>query len=211
MRAERLHALMRDENRRTQLMLTAALCSNLIYAAVKLVSGFALGSTWLAALGVYYAALAVTRFSLLRAIRGRMEADGLSAYRKTALLLLALTLTMSALFAQMTGHGAVFSYPGMLIYAMAAYAFSKIISAAVNLVRRRKEENLALAAARCVSFAAALMSMLALQSALIHRFGNGAADFAGIMTGAGGAAVMIALISLSALMLRRASRRKTGC
>ena len=57
-----------------------------------------------------------------------------------------------------------------------------------------------LAAACTLSFAAALMSILALQTAMITEFGGGA-DFACTMTTSAGAVIAGLLIALSLMML----------
>ena len=76
-----------------------------------------------------------------------------------------------------------------------------------NLIQRRKEDEPILAAARCLSFAAALMSILALQTALISQFDKGEVDFAHTMNGVAGAVITALLITLSALMLAKASKK----
>ena len=76
-----------------------------------------------------------------------------------------------------------------------------------NLIQRRKEDEPILAAARTLSFAAALMSILALQTALISQFGGNAVDFAHTMNGIAGAVITALLITLSALMLVKASKK----
>ena len=89
----------------------------------------------------------------------------------------------------------------MLVYAFALYAFVKIISAVSALIRHRHGENRLLAASRCVSFACALMSMLALQTALIDRFGT--PRFAMTANALFGSAVCAAMLGMCAFMLRR--------
>ena len=69
-----------------------------------------------------------------------------------------------------------------------------------NLIQRRKEDEPILAAARTLSFAAALMSILALQTAMITEFGGGA-DFARTMNTIAGAVISGLLIALSLMML----------
>ena len=199
-----LRSLTRYEDR-SALLLRASLALNLIYATFKLGCGVYYRSFWLAALGVYYAVLAALRFSLMRSMNQPSEDQGRTAYRRTAWQLNMLTLVMSGVFVQMVIKNRAFQYAGMLIYAMALFAFVKMISAVVNLIRRRREENKALAAARCLSFAEALMSMLALQTALTSQFGDGAGEFARTMNAIGGAVVTALLITLSALMIARSA------
>lgn len=64
-----------------------------------------------------------------------------------------------------------FHYAGVLIYVMALYAFCALPSACVNLFRLRKQGSPVLSTAKAISLAAALMSMLSLEIAMLSRFG----------------------------------------
>lgn len=198
----------RDRNVRSRYILTLSLAANIAFALLELAEGLYFNSAWLVAIGFYYTVLALMRFSLLRSIRGADEQHGRKAYFRTAILLNVLTVTMTGIFAQLIIDDQSFHYPGVLIYAMALWAFIKIILAVKNLIQRRKEEEPILAAARCLSFAVALMSILALQTALISQFGEGEVDFAHTMNGIVGAVITALLITLSAMMLIKASKKE---
>lgn len=169
-----VYGLYLDMERRTRALLVPSLILNLAYALFKLIAGLCLRSPWLFGAGVYYAVLAALRYTLLRTFYAHAvdSAKAWKAYRDTALWLLALTIAMAGLIVQMVVSGKAYRYPGVLIYAFALYAFIKVISAISALIRHRHGENRLLAASRCISFACALMSLLALQTALIHQFGN---------------------------------------
>ena len=199
----------RDQYARSRYILHFSLAANIAFALLELAEGLYFGSVWLIAIGAYYAVLGVMRFSLLRSIRSADAQQGKKAYFHTAILLNVLTLTMTGIFVQLIIDDQSFQYPGVLIYAMALWAFIKIILAVKNLIQRRKEEEPILAAARCLSFAAALMSILALQTALISQFGGDAVDFAHTMNGIAGAVITLLLIALSALMLAKAWKKDT--
>ena len=201
----RIQPLLRDYDQRTQYILYFSLGFNLFYALFKLITGIYYRSHWMGALGIYYAVLAFMRYSLMRSLHKGNEQSGRDVYRRTAWRLNFLTLTMTGIFAQMIMADETYRYPGVLIYAMAAWTFYKIIAAVINLIKRRRDENKGLAAARCVTFAGALMSILALQTAMITQFGERAVDFAHIMNGIGGAVVTGLLITLSALMIARSN------
>ncbi|MBR3742886.1 MAG: hypothetical protein IKN04_20930 [Clostridia bacterium] len=205
-RLTKLFGLLKDYEQRAKYSLYLSLGVNLIYALVKLIAGVSYGSVWLIGLGIYYAVLAVMRFSLLLSLN---RLDSRRAYLRTAWSLFVLTLAMGGIFAQMVVENRAYSYPGLLIYVMAVWAFFKIISAVNNLIKRRRDENKVLAAARCVSFAAALMSILALQTAMIQQFG-GERRFAQTMNGLGGVAVTALLIALSVYMMIRCRKEKNA-
>ena len=198
----------RDRNARSQYILHFSLAANIAFALLELAEGLYFSSIWLVAIGVYYALLGVMRFSLLRSIRSADARGEKKAYFRTAILLNVLTVTMTGIFAQLIIDDQSFHYPGVMIYAMALWAFIKITLAVKNLIRRRKEEEPILAAARCLSFAAALMSILALQTALISQFGEDAVNFAHTMNGIAGAVITALLITLSAMMLAKTSKKR---
>ena len=204
---ENLSEILFSYERRSQLLLNLSLVVNLVYAVLKLGSGIYYHSFWMGALGIYYAVLGGLRFFLLHAIH--RPNDQTLIYRRTAWLLNLLTLTMTGIFVQMVRENRAYDYPGVLIFAMAAWTFANVIVAAVNLIRRQKDENKVLAAARCVSFAGALMSILALQTALIARFGEDDVAFAQLMNALGGAGVTALLVTLSALLIARSSAWKS--
>ena len=195
---------------RAPYVLYASLAFNLLYAVFKLAVGIGYQSFWMIGLGAYYGLLAVMRFLLMRQIKKDDPASALKAYRRTAWLLLGLTVVMSGIIGQTFIGRETYEYPGILIYAFAAFAFGKVISATVSLIRKRKHESHVLAAARCVTFAQALMSVLALQVALINRFGAENNDFARIMNGSFGGVICLLVIITAVGMLIRSQTKKEG-
>lgn len=206
---ERIHAVAIDPERRMRALLAPSLVFNLGYAAFKLGVGIWLGSWWMIAAGVYYAILARLRYSLLRTFMTRGGSkDGerdWKTYRNTAFQMLFLTVAMNGLIVQTVQSGEAYHYPGTLIYAFALYAFVKIIAAVTTLVRKWHEENVILAASRCISFACALMSMMALQTAMISQFGGDEA-FARTANTLFGAFVCLAMLCICGHMLNRYKR-----
>jgi len=206
---EKLCAMVGDPERRMRSLLAPALAFNLVYAAFKLLAGIWLGSWWMIAAGIYYAVLASLRYSLLRTFfaRGSREGGerGWTAYRNTAIRMLFLTVAMNGIIIQTVRLGRAYRYPGALIYAFALYAFVKIIVAATALIRKRREENVIFSASRCISFACGLMSMLALQTALIDRFGDEEA-FARTANALFGAFMCVAMLCVCGHMLYRYRR-----
>lgn len=202
----------RAPERRAEMMLYVSLAFNLVYAAFNLIMGGWFHSPWIIGLGAYYGMLAVMRFLLMRRLRKGTDDQSWAAYRGTAFLLLALTIVISGIITATYHLKKTYDYPGMLVYAFAAFAFGKIISVSVSLIKKRREENRVLAAARCVSFAHALMSILALQVALINRFGADDPGFAHVMNGVIGAVICLLVIGIAVYMLIKSQKaiKKTG-
>ena len=160
---------------RTRVSLYVSLGFNLLYAALNAVYGVVSHSAWFAILSGYYAILAVMRFLLLRYFgRHAIGADMIDEWRRARacaliLILVNLTLTGGNLMILYMGRG--FTYPGMLIYVVASYTFYITVTAIMNMVKYRQYNSPVLMSAKAVTLAAALVSMLSLESAMLTAFG----------------------------------------
>lgn len=168
---------------------------NLFYAGFKFVTSLIYGSVWLGAISVYYVMLCILRLNLIINSRKTARLDNrrmkweykYRSYRRTGFLMFMLNAAMGGMIVQMIWKNEGYEYPGYVIYLSAMYAFYSFISAIMNLVKFRKVGNPILSAAKAISFAGALMSVLALQTAMISRFGGGDDHFRmemNIITGA---------------------------
>lgn len=142
---------MTDIRFRTGVSLGQGLLINLLYIAMKLVSGIYYRSTWFIALAAYYALLAVLRFMLVRHVTVRDERLELRRYRLCGFVLLIMNQALAVLVIFMVYQNKGFDYPGLLIYAMAFYAFYAVITATVNVVKTRRHKSPVLSAAKTVS------------------------------------------------------------
>lgn len=97
-------------------------------------------------------------------------------------------------------------FPGA---AVALYTFYTTIMAVVNLVRDRKSGSPVMAAARGVNLAAALVSMLSLETAMLTQFNDGSkgALFRRAMIGSTGGAVCVLVTVMGLYMVIHAARR----
>ena len=101
-----------------------------------------------------------------------------------------------------------YEYHGILIYAMAAYTFYITTHAIVNLIKARKYESPVITTARGINLSAALVSMLALETAMLSEFGKDvSAETRWIFLAATGAAVEIAVLLLSLFLLWKAKKQ----
>lgn len=208
-RNEYVGRLLGDYALRTHAALRLGLLLNLAFAVFKLAAGIFYGSGWLVALGFYYAVLALMRFFLLRRIRGGGAQSLLSQYRTyrlTGAMMFALSAGMTAIIFQVVRDNRTYSYPGMVIYAFAAYAFYKIIMAAVNLIRRRRQPDPLFSAARYLNLAVAMMSVFSLQTALISTFGGSSDAFRLRMNAISGSVICIGILLIAAMMVIRGGK-----
>ena len=180
---------------------------NLLYIAMKLVSGIVYRSTWFIALAVYYILLAVMRFLLVRRLNVQDEASELRRYRLCGIMLLFMNQALTGIVVFMVQQNRSFDYPGLLIYAMAAYAFYAVTIAIINIVKTRKHKSPILSAAKAINLVAALVSILSLETAMLAQFGGDDDPlFRQVMTGATGGGVCTIVIGMAIYMIWRANK-----
>lgn len=196
---------------KTKVTLYGSLGVNVLYAGLKLASGIYYGSVWFITLAVYYGFLAVLRFLLLRHVnRNTVGKNLLSEWKRNrlcGLLLILMNIALGGMTVLVIRQNRSFEYAGHLIYVMALYAFYAVITAVINLIKYRKLGSPVLSAAKTISLAAALVSMLALETAMLTQFG-GADDmaFRHVMTAATGAAVCLAVLGMAVYMVMKSTK-----
>ena len=167
-----------DSELRAVISLSVSTLMNILYAVFRIVSAILYHSVWSGAVGGYYIVLSLIRITLLkndRAIHNRritQKNNEWRSYRLCGILLLILNIAMSSMSAQMIWQNKAYSYPGTMIYASAAYTFYSFTMAVVNSVKFHKRSNTILSAAKMTNLAGALMSVFALQTAMLTQFGE---------------------------------------
>lgn len=203
---------MEDVKFRTEVSLGVGFTINLLYIVMKLASGIYYRSVWFVALAVYYILLAVMRFLLLYRRKWpegdvRLELE-LRRYRLCGCILLMMNLALGGIVIFMVWHNRGYEYPGMLIYAMAAYSFYAVIIAAINVVKFRRHGSPILSAAKAINLVAALVSILSLETAMLSQFGrDNSPMFRKAMTGATGGGVCVIVLGMAVFMIAKSSRQ----
>ncbi|MDE6748124.1 MAG: hypothetical protein K2K21_03545 [Lachnospiraceae bacterium] len=193
---------------RTEASLYQGLFINLLYVAVKFFSGVYYRSLWFGELAVYYLLLAVMRFSLLRHVRRHKE-NKIAEWRKYRLcgiMLLFMNGALAAIIAIAIRENKGFEYAGVLIYVMALYAFYTIIIAVINVYKFRKYGSPVLSAAKVINLTTAMVSIFALETAMLTQFGGDDADFRQIMTSATGTGVCVIVLGMAVFMIIRSTK-----
>jgi len=215
-----MEKLFTDEKYRTEFFMHFSFGFSMIYAILKFSAGVFYHSLWIGAVAVYYIIVSLMRFGLIKQYRNNLKRENdreqrilaLKSYRFCGVLMFVLNMAVSGLVVQLIWKGETYQYPGFLIYAFAAYSFYCIGMAVRNMAKHRKLETPVLAAAKMLSFACALMSILATQTAMLTQFGDGNTAFARIMNAATGSVVCLLIFGLALWMVRRANKemRKMG-
>ena len=175
---------------------------NLLYIVMKLYR-----SAWFIALAVYYILLAVMRFLLVRRLNVQDEASELRRYRLCGVMLLFMNQALAGIVIFMVHQNQGFDYPGLLIYAMAAYAFYAVTIAIINIAKTRRHKSPILSAAKVINLVAAMVSILSLETAMLAQFGGDDDPmFRRVMTGATGGGVCTIVIGMAIYMIWRANK-----
>lgn len=191
-----------DVEFKNRVSLYCSLAVNLLYAGMNGVSAFLYHSAWFGIFAGYYMILAVMRFLLVRYFhRDRLRRSRLTELRRARVcagILATVSLVLAGAVPMILYQGRGFEYHGTLIYAMALYVFYITISAVSELIRYRKYNSPILFVSKAVKTAAALVSMLALETAMFSQFGgNPEEQRAMIMATGAGISLVITAMAVS--------------
>jgi hypothetical protein len=188
---------------RVKVSLYMSLAINLIYAALKMATGIAYSSFWFGAEAVFYLVLGLVRFFILRNMR---KGGGLKheykVYRFCGFLLFALNAALTGIVYQMIHQGMGKEYPGLLIYAVATFAFIFLANAIISLIKYRKMNSPVLSAAKTITLIQALVAIYSLQIAMFASFGEDE-RLALIMNSVFGGLLCIAIFGMAVFMVVR--------
>ncbi len=205
--------LSEDVRLRVILTLTGSLVWNAAYAALQLILGITQRSPWYCSVAVYYVSLAVMRIFLWRHTRRhtageRMHAE-LLRYRRCGWVFLVMNLGLTGMTILMVFENYTFEYGMIVTIAMAAYTFTALTVAIVNVVRYRKYHSPVYSASKIISLAAACVSMLTLTSTMLTTFDDGTTDaaFRPLMLILLGVAVSAFVITMAICMILRGNRQ----
>lgn len=206
------HKLFYDVKYRTLFFTRVSIIINILYGLLQIVYGAYYQTLWFITLGVYYILLIIMRMGLLRNVHHHQIGSNLSTeykkYLQTGILLLFMNLIVIGIVTMVFQEGRVFSYPGVLIYAMAAYAFYSLGLAIYGMITYKKYNSPLLSATRAVNFAGALISILSLEIALLHQFGaNDPAMFAEHMVGITGMGIAILVTIIGVYMIVKGKKQ----
>ena len=202
-----------DTRLRVNVSLYGSLTWNALYGILQLWLGFYHRTFWFYSLGAYYICLGVMRFFLARhttryAPGEKMQTE-LVKYRACGWVFLIMNLALALIIFFMVYWNRTFEHHMITAIAMAAYTFTAFTVAIISVVKYRKYNSPVFSASKAISLAAALVSMLTLESTMLTAFGDGTmtAITQKRMLGATGAAIS-ALIVLIALYMIVAGTKK---
>ena len=207
--------VLRDFGFRTVIFAIGSFAISLLFSAFNAYMGIVNRSIWYGALATFYIALALLRGGVLtyhknrfgkRAKRQYDEYTKAKVYRNSGIITLILNLALSSAIAQMIFSDAHFTYIGWTIFAFAAYAFYKITMSIISLIKAHKQTDLTVRAIRNINLVDALVSILALQTALLTMFNEGEISIS-LMNTLTGSVVSLLSIAIGVYMIVSANKR----
>ena len=93
-------------------------------------------------------------------------------------------------------------YPGVLIYAIALYAFCKVIAAAVNLIKANIQKSPIKLAMKSIGLMDGLVSILMLEIAMIDTFGDINTNWSRMMMALSGIGAWLIVMMIGVLGIR---------
>lgn len=196
---------------KTRILLYTSLGANLLYVGVNAFSAIFYHTAWFGILAGYYAILAVMRFLLARYMRqntiGENPLGEWKRARVCAAILTLLNLVLSGAVLMIMYRNKGFEYHGILVYVMAIYTFYITAMAIVNIVRYRKHKSPVMTTSKIIALASGLVSMLALETAMLTAFGTDTPpETKRIMIAATGAGISVIILAMSSFMIVRSTR-----
>lgn len=221
-----------DKLYRGRMVLYKGLITSMLFAAFKMVVAIVYHSVWFGAVAVYYLALSGMRYLLVKYMKkadeaemGEDNADKLKAedeksdiryqnryqienrgYKLCGYLMILLNVAMAGMTVQMVVSLKGYSYPGYIIYVSAMYTFYTLTMSVINIVKYRKLNSPVISAAKVISLASALMSILTLQTAMLAQFGSEQKNFIRLMNSMTGGAVCLAIFVMAIMMVCKARK-----
>lgn len=202
-----------DARLRVKTSLYGALIWNTAYALLQLGMGFRHRSYWFCSLAGYYISLAVMRFFLLRHTSrhkpGEKMLDELKKYRACGIIFLVMNLALSLMVFFMVYWNRTFDHHEITTIALAAYTFTSLTLAIINIVRYRKLGSPVYSASKAISLASACVSMLTLESTMLNTFGGGTMSLMErrILLGASGGAISAFVVVMAAYMIAQGTKK----
>lgn len=209
------YLLLRNFGFRTVIFSILSFVMSVLFSAFNAYMGIVNRSIWYGALAAFYISLAFLRGGILAYHKNKISRKGKSrneeylkakVYKNSGVITLILNIALSAAIAQMIFSDAHFTYIGWSVFAYAAYAFYKITMSIISFVRAQKQTDLTVRAIRNINLVDALVSILALQTALLTMFSEGNTNIS-LFNTLTGTVVSLSSVAIGIYMILSASAK----
>ncbi len=202
-----------DYSFRTIIFSSFSLFINFCFGAFEIVMGAIGHSIWFGSLGLYHLILSFTRFGIVfryykqnKTQKTNIE-QTIKTYRNTGICILIFNLALAGSIGQMIFSQRAFEYAGLMIFAIAAYTFYKVIISIFGIFKARKHNDFNTQSLRNLNLTDAMISLYALQTALIATFSVEGNDMA-FMNMATGIVVTLLSLGLGIFMIVKSKKEK---
>ena len=206
------HRWLTDTHLRVNVSLYGSLFWNTAYAVFQLGLGFWHHTFWFYSLAGYYLCLAVMRFFLVcytsKHRAGEKMRDELIRYRNCGIAFLMMNMALALIIFFMVCWNRTFEHHEITTIAMAAYTFGTLTMAIISVIKYRKYNSPVFSASKAISLAAALVSMLTLESTMMTTFSDGTMSLADrrILLGISGGVISAFIIGMAVYMIVQSSK-----
>jgi hypothetical protein len=202
-----------DARLRVKVSLYGALVWNGLYGILQLWLGFYHRTFWFYSIGAYYICLGVMRFFLARhttkyAPGERMRTE-IVKYRACGIVFLVMNLALALIIFFMVYFNRTFEHHMITAIAMAAYTFTALTTAIINVIKYRRYNSPVYSASKTISLAAAFVSVLTLEATMLTTFGNGTmtATAQKWMLGVTGGTISLMIVTTAIYMIAVGTKR----
>ena len=206
------HRWLTDTHLRVNVSLYGSLLWNTAYAVFQLGLGFWHHTFWFYSLAGYYLCLAVMRFFLVRYTSkhraGEKMRDELVRYRNCGIAFLLMNMALALIIFFMVYWNRTFEHHEITTIAMAAYTFGTLTMSIISVIKYQKYNSPVFSASKAISLAAALVSMLTLESTMLTTFSDGTMSLADrrILLGISGGVISAFIIGMAVYMIVQSSK-----
>ncbi|MBP3619890.1 MAG: hypothetical protein J6J24_04440 [Clostridia bacterium] len=199
------NSLLQDFGFRTIVFSTISFVLNLAYVAFVATLAIMTRSAWYIAITFYYLALILMKGNVFYSKRKHnTERKQSRAFRFCGIMFIFLTIALSGIITLIYTTEMRFEYAGILIYAVAAYTFYRLILSIINIIKAKKHDNLYVQSIRHINLASSLVSVVVLQVAMFQAFSpENNTSFANALTGA---VVSLIILTLGIIMIVQANK-----
>lgn len=205
-----VHRWLQDVHLRTQVTLTGNVLWNSAYGILQLSLGIYHKTPWFYALAAYYISLALMRLMLVRHTAqhkpGVNMKQELHRYRTCGWVFLATNLALSAMIFYMIYENRLVRHHEITTITLAAYTFTSLTMAIVNVVRYRKYRSPVFSASKAISLASALVSMVTLEGTMLATFGQSTPQTTQLFLSLSGGAISMFIVAMAIYMIVTGNR-----
>lgn len=163
-------------------------------------------SAWYISITAYYLILSWMKGNVLYSKKKyNTEIKKARAYRFCGIMFMLLMIAFSGVIVLIYTTNMYFEYAGLMIYAVAAYTFFKLVRAIIGAIRSRKDDDLYLQSLRNINLSAAIISIIVLQVAMFQAFSP--EHNTSIANGLTGGGVAIVIFALGIYMIVKANKK----